>query len=155
MTYRRDRLAVLAVLALLLLPNAASQAQDAATELPTEPILRIETGKHDAIIHRIDTDAENRFAVTASDDKTVRVWSLPEGRLMRVLRLPIDQGQIGKIVAVAISPDGTTVAVGGWTGTATHYNIFLLDRASGELKQRLRDLRTPSTTWPIRPMADA
>jgi WD40 repeat protein len=117
------------------------QAEDGAPELPTEPILRIETGKHGAIIRRIDTDAENRFAVTASDDKTVRVWSLPEGRLMRVLRLPIDRGDIGKAYAVAISPDGTTVALGGWTApNGLNTNVFLFDRASGELKQRLRDL---------------
>ncbi len=64
------------------------------TRPPNSPPSRsceIETGKHGAAIKRIDTDAENRFAVTASDDKTVRVWSLPEGRLMRLLRLPIDQ----------------------------------------------------------------
>jgi WD40 repeat protein len=114
-----------------------AQAEDGSPELPTEPILRIETGKHGALIHRIDTDAGNRFAVTASDDKTARVWSLPEGRLMRVLRLPIDQGDIGKAYAVAISPDGTTVAVGGLTGPAGHHNIFLFDRASGELRRRL------------------
>jgi WD40 repeat protein len=115
-------------------------AADGSPELPTEPILRIETGQHGALIHRIDTDAENRFAVTASDDKTVRVWSLPEGHPFRVLRLPIDQANIGKAFAVAISPDGTTVAVGGWTGPSGHQNIFLFDRASGELKGRLRDL---------------
>lgn len=138
---RRNMLKVLAVVALLLLPNAASQAQDAAAELPTEPILRIETGKHGGLIRRIDTDAANRFAVTASYDKTVRVWSLPEGRLMRVLRLPIDQGDMGKAYAVAISPDGATVAVGGWTApSGLNTNIFLFDRTSGELKQRLRDL---------------
>jgi len=79
--------------------------------------------------------------VTASDDKTVRVWSLPEGRPMRVLRLPIDQGNMGKAFAVAISPDGTTVAVGGWTAPSGYAdNIFLFDRASGELKHRLRDI---------------
>ena len=50
------------------------------------------------------------------------------------------QGDIGKAFAVAISPDGVTVAVGGSTGYADHVNIFLFDRASGELKQRLRDL---------------
>jgi WD40 repeat protein len=133
-------LRVLAVLAPALLLSGRGQAQDTAPKLPTEPILRIETGKHGAIINRIGTDAENRFAVTASDDKTVRVWSLPDGHLMRVLRLPIDQGNIGKADAVAISPDGTTVAVGGWTGTAARMNIFLFDRASGELKQRLSDL---------------
>jgi WD40 repeat protein len=140
MTYPRDTLKVLAVLALLFLPNAASQAQDFAPELSTEPILRIETGKHGAAMCRIDTDAANRFAVTASDDKTVRVWSLPEGRLMRVLRLPINQERLGKAYAVAISPEGTTVAAAGETGPGKHVNIFLFDRASGELKRRLMDL---------------
>src|SRR6202035_748576 len=92
-----------------------AQAEDGSPELPTEPMLRIETGKHGALISRIERDAANRFAVTASSEKTVRVWSLPDGRLMRVLRLPSDQGNIGKAYAVAISPDGTTVAAGGWT----------------------------------------
>jgi WD40 repeat protein len=109
-------LPTLAVLAGMLCISAGGQAQDVAPELPSEPILRIETGQHGALIRAIDTDAANRFAVTASDDKTVRVWSLPEGRPMRVLRLPIDQGDIGKAYAVAISPDGTTVAVGGLIG---------------------------------------
>ena len=121
--------------------SGQAQADDGSPELPTEPILRIETGQHGAMINRIDTDAENRFAVTASDDKTVRVWSLPEGRPIRVLRLPIDQGNIGKAYAVAISPDGTTVAVGGWTAPEGHtQNILLFDRASGELKQRVSDV---------------
>src|SRR5262245_13158332 len=109
-------------------------------ELPTEPILRIEAGQHNASILSIDTDAANKFAVTASNDKSVRVWSLPDGRLLRVLRLPIDYAEIGKAYAVAITPDGSTVAVGGWTGSHPHHNIFLFDRASGILKQRLSDL---------------
>jgi WD40 repeat protein len=133
-------LRVLAVLAAMLCARAEGKAQDAAPQLPAEPILRIETGKHGAAIKRIDTDTENRFAVTASEDKTVRVWSLPDGRPLRVLRLPIDQEDIGKASAVAISPDGTTIAVGGNTGYTRHVNIFLFDRASGKLKQRLGDL---------------
>jgi WD40 repeat protein len=115
-------------------------AQQATSELPTEPILRIEAGQHVAISWRIDTDAANRFVVTASEDKTVRVWSLPDGRLQRVLRLPIDYGNIGKAFSVGISPDGATIAVGGWTSAGPKYNIFLFDRASGALKQQLSDL---------------
>jgi len=108
-------------------------------ELPTEPILRIEAGQHNALILGFATDAANQFVVTASIDKSVRVWSLPDGRLLRVLRLPIDYEDIGKAYAVAMSPDGSTIAVGGWTGKS-HHNIFLFDRASGTLKQRLSDL---------------
>lgn len=126
--------------ALVLLWSAGARAQDAKPELPTEPILRIETGLHGPAIMRIDTDAANRFAVTASEDKTVRVWSLKDGHLLRVLRLPIDRGHVGKAYAVAISPDGATVAAGGWTTSSTAEYIFLFDRNSGELKQRLGNL---------------
>ena len=133
-------LRALALVAAVFSQLDAGYAQQSAPELPTEPILRIEAGQHVAQIQRIDTDAANKFAVTASWDKTVRVWSLPDGKLQRVLRLPIDYGSIGKAYAVAISPDASTIAVGGWTGPPGHNNIFLFDRASGALKQRLSDL---------------
>jgi WD40 repeat protein len=118
----------------------AGYAQQAAPELPTEPILRIEAGQHGGQIPRIDTDAANKFAVTASYDKTARVWSLPDGQLQRILRLPMDYGDIGKAYAVAISPDASAIAVGGSTGPPGQHNVFLFDRASGALKQRLSDL---------------
>src|ERR1700736_5753408 len=130
----------LAISAVILCAGAGAQAEDANPELPAAPILRVETQHHDAVIRAIDADAASRFAVTAAYDKTVRVWSLSDGHPLRVLRLPIDQDDIGKAYAVAISPDGSTVAVGGFTGAADHHNIFLFDRASGELKQRLKDV---------------
>ena len=134
------------ILQILLLAAVFSQfdsayAQQTAPGLPAEPILRIEAGQHIAIIRRVAADAANRFLVTASEDKTVRVWSLPDGRLQRVLRVPIGDGDIGKAFAVAISPDGDTIAVGGWTSrTSASENIFLFDRGSGNVKYRLSDL---------------
>ena len=68
-------------------------------------------------IKRADVDAAGRYAVTGSDDKTVRVWSVEDGRLLRTIRLPAGPGNVGKVYAVAISPDGELVAAGGWTGT--------------------------------------
>jgi WD40 repeat protein len=109
-------------------------------DLPSEPILRVETGVHGGPIYRIATDAANRFAVTASEDKTARVWSLPDGRLLQVLRLPIDYGNVGKAYAVAISPDGATVVVGGWTGPPGGHSVFVFERASGTLRRRLPSL---------------
>jgi WD40 repeat protein len=78
-----------------------------------EPVLRIETGMHVAVINRIGVDAQCRIAAIASDDKTVRFWSMPEGRLIRTERLALGEGDNGKIYAVAVSPDGRLVAAGG------------------------------------------
>lgn len=109
---------------------------------PSAPMLRLETGMHTAPIRRIGLDAANRFLVTGSDDKTVRVWELATGRLLRTLRLPIGPGNEGKVYAVALSPDGRTVAVAGWTGwdwDGTH-SISLFERDSGRLRRRLTGL---------------
>jgi WD40 repeat protein len=82
-----------------------------AADPPAAPMLRIETRMHTAAIKKIGVDAQNRFLVTGSDDKTVRVWELETGNLLRILRPPVGEGDEGKIYAVAISPDGRTVSV--------------------------------------------
>src|SRR5271168_4913879 len=58
-----------------------SPALDAAIKAcpSQDPVLRIETGMHVAAIHAIGVDRACRIAATGSDDKTVRVWSLPDG----------------------------------------------------------------------------
>ena len=131
---KRIRLVAVALLAVVL-PAGASAA-------PYEkPVLRIEAGMHTAAIKRIAVDAAERYVVTASVDKTARVWDLASGRLLRVLRPPIGPGNEGKLFAVAITPDGATVAVGGWTGTgAGTFSIYLFDRASGRMTGRIGDL---------------
>jgi WD40 repeat protein len=113
-----------------------------AADPPRDPFLRIETGMHSARIMCIDVDAAERYLVTGSDDKTARVWDFASGKLLRILRLPQGPDQEGRIYAVALSPDGQTVAVGGWTGYAwdkTH-SIYLFERASGRLVRRLTGL---------------
>ena len=113
-----------------------------AAEPTTRPLPRLETGMHTAIIRRIATDAAGRWAVTASDDKTARVWEVASGRQLAVLRPPQDVGNEGKLYAVALSPDGAVVAVGGWTGWDwdKEVAIYLFDRASGRLLRRLPGL---------------
>ena len=59
------------------------------------------------------TDKECRVIATASEDKTARVFH-GDGHLLSVLRPPIGPGNGGKLRAVAVSPDGRLVAVGGW-----------------------------------------
>jgi len=56
-----------------------------------KPYLRIETVSHTAKVSRIDLDAAEQFLVSASDDKTARVWDLHSGKLLQILRpLEID-----------------------------------------------------------------
>jgi DNA-binding beta-propeller fold protein YncE len=111
-------------------------------EVPSRPFLRIETEMHTAAISRIDVDAAGRFLVSGSGDKTVRVWDLASGQLLRTLRPPIGEGAEGKIYAVAISPDGELVAAGGWTGYqwSGNVSIYLFERRSGRLLRRLSGL---------------
>jgi hypothetical protein len=96
---------------------------------------------HTATVTEISVDATNHFLVTASLDKTVRVWELPSGRLQRILRVPIGEGSDGKLYSVAISPDGGTIAVGGFTASVGEgSNIYLFDRATGSLIKRISGL---------------
>lgn len=113
-----------------------------AAEVPAAPQLRIEAGMHTVAINGISTDAQGRWAVTASDDKTSRVWDVASGRLLQILRPPLGSGNEGKLNAVAITPDGAVVAVGGWTGFEWNKqaSIYLFDRASGRFLQRLSGL---------------
>lgn len=123
---------------------AQTRGQTAAAnnEPSRQPILRIETGMHTAPIRRISVDVSGRYLVTASEDKTARVWELATGRLLRVLRPPIDEFDEGKLYAVAFSPDGRTIAVGGCTGYTwdKQSSIYLFEWESGRLLRRVAGL---------------
>jgi WD40 repeat protein len=86
---------------------------------------------HTAIINRIAVDRAGRWVVTASDDRTARIWNLASGQLVRVLRVPLGEGNEGKLYAVALSPDGALVALGGFTQPDGHDQaIYLFNRGA-------------------------
>jgi hypothetical protein len=96
---------------------------------------------HTTLIWRIGVDAAVRYAVTASDDKTARVWDLASGKQLAVLRVPVGANEEGRLFAVALSPDGQRVALGGWTSPeGANGNLYLFDRASGRMVQRIGGL---------------
>jgi WD40 repeat protein len=103
--------------------------------------LRIDAGLHSGVIRATATDAAGNYVVTASWDKTIRVWSLPDGRPLKTLRAPIGPGYQGQFWAVAMSPDGGTIAGAGWISpSGTEESIYLFDRVSGAVKQRISGL---------------
>ncbi len=135
-------LAAMAVGAALL---GAARAED----LPGRgAMLRIEPGMHTAQLTRIGVDAACTLMATGSLDKTARLWALPASgrgspKLLRTFRVPIGDGDEGKVYAVALSPDGKWVAAGGWDA---HYAVDktlavdIFEAGTGRLAARLGPL---------------
>ncbi len=125
---------LLGALSVTLAQAAMSQAAP-----PTTPAIRVDTTMHTALVRRIAYDASRERLISASDDKTVRIWSLGNGRLERTLRVPIDKEHEGQLFALAVSPDGNHIAVGGWTcwdwDQASCVYVFRSD--DGELIRRI------------------
>ena len=91
----------------------------------------------------MDVDAAGSTAVTASLDGTVRVWAADSGVLRTTIRLPRGQGRAGAAYAVAISPDGSIIATGGWMRFSEgdpEEQVYLFDAASGAMIGRLAGL---------------
>jgi WD40 repeat protein len=63
--------------------QASGALQDAIKACPLQdPILRIETGMHTGAIRGLAANRDCSLLATASEDKTVRLWSVPDGRLL-------------------------------------------------------------------------
>ena len=125
----------------VLLASASLQGQE--TVLHEGPTLIIDPGMHTAPIKRMDVDAAGAVVVTGADDRTVRIWSVADGRLLRTLHVPTGPGNVGKIYAVAISPDGGTVAAGGWTRWTREdpqQQLYLFNRDDGAMIHRIAGL---------------
>jgi WD domain, G-beta repeat len=133
--------AVLSGLAVLIFAPAFAEdhGSSAATDLYDRPVLAIDPGMHTAAITSQGVDAAGRYAVTGSVDRTVRVWSLTDRKLLRTIWIPVGPAEVGSIRAVAVSPDGSTIAAGGWTERlhGGDYPIYLFDRESGDLVKKI------------------
>jgi len=107
-----------------------------------EPMLVINTKMHTAKIKRLSTDASGKVILTCSDDKTARLWDAETGALLKTFHVQMDDGHEGQLYACALSPDGHTAALGGWTDFQgnKNYSIYLFDVSHNTLKKCLSNL---------------
>jgi WD40 repeat protein len=128
----------LLALALVILVGVGAKAQN----FYERPVLVVDPDMHTARSGAAAADAAGRFLVTGSEDKTVRIWSASDGKLLQTVRMPAGPGGIGKIYAVAMSPDDNIVAAGGWGRSleGPPYPIYLFDRNTGKMTKRIEGL---------------
>jgi WD40 repeat protein len=125
---------------LLALLSAVVAAAALAAALPARAAvwLQIESRSHSAPIMRLAVDTARDLVVTASDDKTARVWRLSDGEPLAVLRPPVGPGRIGRVFGAAIHPTQDLVAIAG-TGSAAQPpgpSIWLFEASTGRFVRR-------------------
>lgn len=123
----------------------------AAEPLADRPVLRIDPGQHVDTITRSAADSTGKLVATVSDDKTLRLWEVATGRLLRAIRPPIGKGDEGQLRAVAMVADGARVAFAGNTsgGGATGC-VYIADTVNGQIIKNLCKLpaiRVNALAW--------
>ena len=103
------------------------------------PILVLDSGGHTSIIRKVLFTPDGKELISVSDDKTVRFWDVASGEPVRVLRPPIEPGFEGKLYAAALSPDGRTLAVGGYGLPKDAFgSIYLISTTTGRIERVLK-----------------
>jgi WD40 repeat protein len=120
--------------------GCASQGSKDGTDLYDRPVLAIDPGMHTGAIWSQAVDHDGKYALTGGADRTMRIWSVADGKLLRTIWIPVGPENVGRIYAVALSPDGSTIAAGGYTEMRSgEHPIYIFDRESGNLVTRIHD----------------
>ena len=115
--------------------------QRALTANTQQAILQLDTKGHTGIVRDIII-TQNKDIITASDDKTVRVWS-QRGESGEIVEKRKILGQIGsgnesKIFAMTLSPKEQYLAVGGFINSGNNERIRIYHYPTGKLIQILQ-----------------
>lgn len=124
-------------------PVVATKDSTKPLDTPDEtPIPRPETGLHTAAINQVVVTKDGRL-LTASDDKTARLWSVASTDEPLVLRVPIGARSEGALYAVAASPIKNSAVVGGSTGIDWDKagSVYGFDLSTGKMTGRIAGIQ--------------
>ena len=112
--------------------------------------LKTELGVHTASIWRVATDSKNKFVITASEDRTLRIWDFKTGILLNVIRSQQEDEVQGKFFAVDISADASTIVAAGKLSTSNDSKDLLnvYNRQTGKLINSIKNI--PARVYCVR-----
>ena len=130
----RLSLSVAVCMALVLIGATAAMA--ASDPLPE---VRVEPGMHTAAITAAALDNTGQYLLTGGADATARLWDMQTQHLAYTWHLPSVRAGATQITAVALSAEGSAIAVGleSKSPTPAAGELLLLDRHRPYLLQRL------------------
>jgi hypothetical protein len=108
-----------------------------APQLKVFRTVLVETGTHSDAVTSLAVDQHETLLLTGSTDKTARLWNIADGAPRGVLRPPVGDADLGRIDAVALSPDGRLAAVGGRSAGSTQDAVLVFDTRDQRLISRL------------------
>lgn len=111
-----------AVFGWLLVLISVAQGQESRNE----PMLVLNANGHTAAVNKVRFLDDDRF-VTVSNDKSIRLWSVRSGESLEVLRPPSDAGPAGMLYALAVAPQGTWIAAGGYEWAGADQGVYVID----------------------------
>ncbi|GIW80674.1 MAG: hypothetical protein KatS3mg105_2481 [Gemmatales bacterium] len=95
---------------------------------------------HVALVRRALFLPDGKRVLTASYDKTVRIWDVETGEPLTTFRLPVGPNAEGMILAADVSPDGKRLAVAGVPFGMGKYGLLvhIVDMEQGRVEKTLR-----------------
>lgn len=117
-------------------------AQGQETPVPERPFLQIDAGMHTAPIRGLAYAERAGIVATASEDKTTRLWSVADGRLISTLRVPLGPRFEGALHSVALDDAAELAVLSGNTGVSWDRaaSIYVAKPQNGSLAGRIPKL---------------
>ncbi|MEM1441839.1 MAG: caspase family protein [Verrucomicrobiota bacterium] len=105
-----------------------------------EPRLIIDPQGHSGMVGDMVFTPDGSRLISVGDDKTIRIWAVNTGGLLKTLRTFRGDAEDGKHFACALSPDARWLAVGGWASSEdeNYGTITVIDLSNETVAMLLR-----------------